>query len=329
MAGPAKSTPRDAQVMAAILKDMGVLDYEPRLINQMLEFTYRYITDVLDDAKVYSSHANKKNLDCDDIKLAIQCRMDHSFTTPPPRDLLMDIARYRNAQQLPLIKPYSQPRLPPDRYCLSAPNYKLKTLRKPRSQITLSNSIPAGGPRFSISSLAVKGTGSTGGGQTLTVVTKAVSQPTVTIISKSAATTMPKPTFRINTGSLPSYTKVISQNASGVNTVLQTSSLAPSSMANLTTSSIANLTTSSMANLTPSNITMSGMANIMTSGMVNLTTSSGTNLAPVSISNLTTSSVPNLMTQSLSTSNTTSVLMGSSLVSNPLKRKADDDDYDK
>ena len=40
MAGPAKSTPRDAQVMAAILKDMGVLDYEPRLINQMLEFTY-------------------------------------------------------------------------------------------------------------------------------------------------------------------------------------------------------------------------------------------------------------------------------------------------
>ena len=46
-----------------------------------------YITDVLDDAKVYSSHANKKTLDCDDIKLAIQCRMDHSFTTPPPRDV--------------------------------------------------------------------------------------------------------------------------------------------------------------------------------------------------------------------------------------------------
>ena len=37
----AKSTPRDAQVMAAILKDMGVVEYEPRLINQMLEFTYR------------------------------------------------------------------------------------------------------------------------------------------------------------------------------------------------------------------------------------------------------------------------------------------------
>ncbi len=36
-----KSTPKDAQVMAAILKEMGVTDYEPRVINQMLEFTYR------------------------------------------------------------------------------------------------------------------------------------------------------------------------------------------------------------------------------------------------------------------------------------------------
>ena len=31
----------DARVMAAILKDMGVLEYEPRIINQMLDFTYR------------------------------------------------------------------------------------------------------------------------------------------------------------------------------------------------------------------------------------------------------------------------------------------------
>lgn len=41
MAAPARSSPRDAQVMTAILKDMGVLEYEPRLINTMLEFVYR------------------------------------------------------------------------------------------------------------------------------------------------------------------------------------------------------------------------------------------------------------------------------------------------
>ncbi|XP_078736315.1 transcription initiation factor TFIID subunit 9-like [Lampetra fluviatilis] len=86
MAAP-KSTPKDAQVMAAILKDMGVTEYEPRVINQMLEFTYRYVTGILDEARVYSAHAKKTSIDMDDIKLAIQCRMDHSFTSPPPRDL--------------------------------------------------------------------------------------------------------------------------------------------------------------------------------------------------------------------------------------------------
>ncbi|NXL62683.1 TAF9 factor, partial [Chordeiles acutipennis] len=39
MASP-KSAPKDAQVMAQILKDMGITEYEPRVINQMLEFAY-------------------------------------------------------------------------------------------------------------------------------------------------------------------------------------------------------------------------------------------------------------------------------------------------
>jgi len=42
-----KSVPKDAQVMAAILKDMGVTDYEPRVINQMMEFSYRKYVVVL------------------------------------------------------------------------------------------------------------------------------------------------------------------------------------------------------------------------------------------------------------------------------------------
>ncbi|TMS14258.1 Transcription initiation factor TFIID subunit 9 [Larimichthys crocea] len=35
-----KTIPKDAQVMIQILKDMGITEYEPRVINQMLEFTY-------------------------------------------------------------------------------------------------------------------------------------------------------------------------------------------------------------------------------------------------------------------------------------------------
>ncbi|NP_001273101.1 transcription initiation factor TFIID subunit 9 [Echinops telfairi] len=128
-----KSMPKDAQMMAQILKDMGITEYEPRVINQMLEFAFRYVTTILDDAKIYSSHAKKATVDADDVRLAIQCRADQSFTSPPPRDFLLDIARQRNQTPLPLIKPYSGPRLPPDRYCLTAPNYRLKSLQKKTS----------------------------------------------------------------------------------------------------------------------------------------------------------------------------------------------------
>ncbi|XP_020504570.1 transcription initiation factor TFIID subunit 9 isoform X2 [Labrus bergylta] len=125
-----KTIPKDAQVMIQILKDMGITEYEPRVINQMLEFTYRYVTTIIEDAKIYATHAKKSNVDADDIKLAIQCRMDQSFTSPPPRDFLLEVARQKNQTPLPLIKPYTGPRLPPDRYCLTAPNYRLKTVQK-------------------------------------------------------------------------------------------------------------------------------------------------------------------------------------------------------
>lgn len=149
MASP-KSMPKDAQMMAQILKDMGITEYEPRVINQMLEFAFRYVTTILDDAKIYSSHAKKPTVDADDVRLAIQCRADQSFTSPPPRDFLLDIARQRNQTPLPLIKPYSGPRLPPDRYCLTAPNYRLKSLQKkaptPAGRITV--------PRLSVGSVS-------------------------------------------------------------------------------------------------------------------------------------------------------------------------------
>ena len=70
----------------------------------MLEFTYRYVTDILDEAKAYSNHANKKTVDCDDVALAVHSKMDNAFTTPPPRELLLELARTKNSQPLPLIK---------------------------------------------------------------------------------------------------------------------------------------------------------------------------------------------------------------------------------
>lgn len=35
-----KHVPKDAQVIMSILKDLGIQEYEPRVINQLLEFCY-------------------------------------------------------------------------------------------------------------------------------------------------------------------------------------------------------------------------------------------------------------------------------------------------
>ena len=39
------SGPRDAAVMEAILKEMGIEDFDPNVIHQMLEFSYGNVSD--------------------------------------------------------------------------------------------------------------------------------------------------------------------------------------------------------------------------------------------------------------------------------------------
>lgn len=126
---PVAAIPKEAQVMAGILRDLGMNDYDPGVLTQMLEFSYRYVTNVLEDAKLYSNHARKRNIDCDDIKLAVQVLTEQNVTCPPTRDVLLDLAQGRNNTQLPLVKPGVGLRLPPDRHCLTSTNYRLKSNR--------------------------------------------------------------------------------------------------------------------------------------------------------------------------------------------------------
>lgn len=135
-----KYIPKDAQVIMSIMKEVGIADYEPRVVNQLLEFTYRYVTSVLDDARVFANHAKKKTIDLEDVRIAVQMQLDKSFTVAPPREALLEIARVKNGNPLPLIKPHCGLRLPPDRYCLSACNYRLKPATKktaPKTTISI------------------------------------------------------------------------------------------------------------------------------------------------------------------------------------------------
>lgn len=127
--------PRDAKLVKTILTSMGVQDYEPRVVHQFLDFWYRYVVEVLGDAQVYSAHAGKSVIDCEDVKLAIQSRVNFSFSQPPPRETLLELARIRNS--IPLPKAISGPgiALPPEQDTLIALNYQLAVPTRSGNQI--------------------------------------------------------------------------------------------------------------------------------------------------------------------------------------------------
>ncbi|KAF9591962.1 hypothetical protein IFM89_010409 [Coptis chinensis] len=124
-----ENCPRDAKIVKSLLKSMGVEEYEPRVIHQFLELWYRYVVDVLSDSQVYSEHAGKNAIDCDDVKLAIQTKVNSSFSQPPPREILLELARNRNKVPLPKSIAPGIP-LPPEEDTLISPNYQLAIPKK-------------------------------------------------------------------------------------------------------------------------------------------------------------------------------------------------------
>ncbi|GER45044.1 transcription initiation factor TFIID subunit 9 [Striga asiatica] len=132
--GEEDNLPRDAKIVKELLKSMSVDDYEPRVINQFLELWYRYVVDVLTDAQVYSEHAGKSTTDCDDVKLSIQSKVNQSFSQPPPREVLLELARSRNKVPLPKLLAGHGITLPPEQDTLISPNYQLAIPKRQISQ---------------------------------------------------------------------------------------------------------------------------------------------------------------------------------------------------
>ncbi|XP_010936906.1 transcription initiation factor TFIID subunit 9 [Elaeis guineensis] len=133
-----EAEPRDARVVKELLRSMGVGEgeYEPRVVHQFLELGYRYVVDVLSDAQVYADHAGKPAIDPDDVRLAIQSKVNFSFSQPPPREVLLELARSRNKIPLPkLITPPGGIPLPPEQDTLISSNYQLLIPRKQPSQV--------------------------------------------------------------------------------------------------------------------------------------------------------------------------------------------------
>jgi hypothetical protein len=61
---------------------MGIENYEPQVIEQLLEFINskfnliikEYIKDVLNEAKIFQNYSGKNDIDMDDIRLSIETK---------------------------------------------------------------------------------------------------------------------------------------------------------------------------------------------------------------------------------------------------------------
>jgi hypothetical protein len=80
-----------AHAPSAVLHIIGLSEGEPCLVHQFLDLAYRYLGDVPGDAQVYAAHASKPQINADDVRLAIQTKVN--FSSQPPRP-----ARYKSHQ---------------------------------------------------------------------------------------------------------------------------------------------------------------------------------------------------------------------------------------
>jgi transcription initiation factor TFIID subunit 9B len=144
-----QARPQDLETIATILKDMGVNSYDPLVGDQLLEFMHAYTVSVLRDAQFYQVRARTKGverkedsfchlqahregskLELDDARLAIQSRVNSSFTQPPPRELMLELAKERNAQPLDVVPRQFGVLLPPDELALTRPVFQLDLGKK-------------------------------------------------------------------------------------------------------------------------------------------------------------------------------------------------------
>lgn len=126
---PMSEIPRDAKIVSLILKSIGIDECEPKVIQQFLEFMYRHTTQVLEEGMLFSQHAGREELNLDDVRLALQSKVNTSFVPPPPREVLLDLAARKNVKPLPLLEDeFDGLRLPSDQDSLLNPNYRITSL---------------------------------------------------------------------------------------------------------------------------------------------------------------------------------------------------------
>ncbi|KAK3262899.1 hypothetical protein CYMTET_28271 [Cymbomonas tetramitiformis] len=124
-AGESSEVPRDIKVIENILRSMGVQQWEPRVLNQLLEYMYRYVSEVLEESQAYSEYAGKSSIDVQDVRLAERAYVNSTFTSPPPREVLQQLSHTLNAVPLKPISGRPGMHLPPEEQTLTTPGWQV------------------------------------------------------------------------------------------------------------------------------------------------------------------------------------------------------------
>merc|ERR1711879_604569 len=124
--------PDEARVMKQILEELGITDYDPQVVTQMLDFSYGYLTEVLSDSQAFAKHRDCGAIDIEDVKLATKNKQERSkrgSSLLPSRSTVSKVATKRNEK--PLDAPKSDRHMPPVRFCYNEENYEMEPLPPP------------------------------------------------------------------------------------------------------------------------------------------------------------------------------------------------------
>lgn len=120
--------PRDAKIISLILRSVGIEECEPKVILQFLEVSYKYFSEILEDALLYAGQVGRQAPNTRDIKLAMQTKMGKYFVPPPPRQFMLEISSRINAKPLTVMETSNLIRLPNEKISLLELYYA--TIRK-------------------------------------------------------------------------------------------------------------------------------------------------------------------------------------------------------
>uniref|UniRef100_A0A7S0YNJ5 Transcription initiation factor TFIID subunit 9 n=1 Tax=Polytomella parva TaxID=51329 RepID=A0A7S0YNJ5_9CHLO len=126
-----KVVPADVTNMKKLLSSMGVEDYEPRVLNLLMDFYYKYVSDTLLDAATFGEQLGQppRTVDINSAVLALQSKASFRFVYPPPQEAVQELAQEVNKIPLPKAEAKHGLSIPPESKALLAQNYQYDPTR--------------------------------------------------------------------------------------------------------------------------------------------------------------------------------------------------------